>query len=154
MAGEKLNEAFITQALLQHVPNGQFLLVPYRTMTNCGYALLTTEEESEIADKADKALCQAYHYRNARYLKQLSPLQTVFVPKLQNRLHAFYQSEGMKLGDIKDRSLIHDPAQGMRLLAFIGERPDTWSPLQSAKAAENSLKFPVHPPDVPLPAGA
>jgi len=123
LAGEKLHERFVAQALMPLLPSGCFLLVPAEE-PELGYMLLIDTTYEELAEQADRALCQAYHYGQARYLGQLKPLRVVQIADLLIKLQAFYQSQGMKLGNIKDSALMTDPAQGKKLLAFLIDSPD------------------------------
>lgn len=118
MAGEKLNEVFIRQALLPLFPAGKFLLVPWQK-DGQGYVLLVEDYiQEEIVERADASLCQAHHYALARRLGQLAPLQARHIPGLLLRLHSFHQDRGIKIGDIKDVALITDLVLAERLLAY------------------------------------
>lgn len=153
LAGEKLNESFVYQALLPLIPSGYFLLVPYQEEA-LGYVLLTSGRQDHLAEKADKALCKAYHYRLARNLAQIVPLQNIQVPDLLSLLLAFHQSEGMRLGSIKDSTLITDPEKGKRLLTFLSgylHRPQL---LPEETKEESNLPFPVHRQALQLQVGA
>lgn len=153
LAGEKLNESFVCQALLPLMPSGYFLLVPYQE-EGLGYVLLASDREVNLAEKADKALCEAYHYQLARNLGQIAPLQTMHVPDLLSKILTFHQSEGMRLGNIKDTTLINDPEKGKRLLAFLSGYLHKLQPLPVATWEERSLLSPTHRQSIPLRAGA
>lgn len=153
LAGEKLNESFVCQTLLPLMPSGYFLLVPYQE-EGFGYVLLTSDKQANLAEKADDALCEAYHYRLARNLGQIAPLQTLYVPDLLPKILAFHQSEGMRLGNIKDTTLINDPEKGKRLLAFLSGCSHKLQPLPEVAREERSLQSPGHRQSIPLRAGA
>jgi hypothetical protein len=104
-------------------PSGDFLLVPYQEISKQGYILLSNQpQQIQCSEEmADQALCQAYHYNQARLLRQIAPVCIRVVPKLSSIRIDFYQSTGMKLGNIKDSSLINNLATAKALLTFINE---------------------------------
>lgn len=104
LAGEKLNAVFVREALLTLLPDEDFILLPQER----GYVLVTEQAPENLAEKADIALCSAYHYGVARRLGQLLPLQVMEVSDLYLKLRAFHQACGMKPGDIKDSALMTD----------------------------------------------
>jgi GH3 auxin-responsive promoter len=127
LAGEKLNEVFVRQALQPLLQDNPFLLVPNKT----GYVLIAENSYQGLAARVEEALCGAHHYKIAHDLGQLKPVTALAVPRLSQKLQSFHQKAGMKQGDIKDVSLITDTVQGERLLAFmVGTTEDT--PLPSA----------------------
>lgn len=115
IAGEKLNCVFVGDALQPLLPSSAFIMVPVTR----GYILLTENADMQLAERAERALCAAYHYGIARRLGQLSALKAVTVPQLVARLRAFHAARGMKQGDIKDTRLITDPAIAASLLEFL-----------------------------------
>lgn len=123
MAGEKLNEIFVRHALSPLLPEARFILVPYSAHGQ-GYILLTESTPEELAERADTALCQAYHYALARHQGQIMPLQVRHIPDLLLQVRAFYRCDGMKIGDIKDTVLLTDPVQGEKLLACLNGSQD------------------------------
>jgi hypothetical protein len=152
LVGEKLHEQFVSQSLLPILPSGGFFLVPYQEASHRGYVLLSDTNIEGLAEMADRILCQAHHYQLARNLGQLAPLRVCFLPDLLSKRQTFYRSEGLKLGNIKDATLVCDPAQGKRLLDFL--RIDMPSLLDLEEAVKNSQLHPIHPPPFPLQAGA
>jgi hypothetical protein len=153
LAGEKLTESFVCQALLPLIPSGCFLLLPYQAETS-GYILLTGERQDALAEKAEKTLCEAYHYRLARNLRQIAPLKAIHVPDLLSLLPAFHQSEGMRLGNIKNSILIKDPEKGKRLLTFLSLCLQKPQPLPGVATAERNHPSPVHRQALPRRVGA
>ena len=153
LTGEKLSESFICQALLPLMPSGYFLVVPNQDKRP-GYILLTSQNQDNLSQKADLALSQAYHYRLARKLGQLAPLQVIYIPDLLSRVLTFHQFEGMKLGNIKDTTLIHDPEKGNRLLAFLNGSAHKLQQLPVEPETQTPLPPPVHQQASPFPVGA
>lgn len=153
LAGEKLNERFVCQALSPLMPSDYFLVIPYNDQ-QLGYLLLTTNPQSNLSTRADLALSQAYHYRLARALGQLAPLQVIHIPNLLSRILAFYQSEGMKLGNIKDTTLISNPEKGKRLLAFLNGISHRLQQPLALPEEQTPLSPPLHRPAFPFPVGA
>ena len=121
LAGEKLNEVFVREALSPLLEGQFFLLAPLTR----GYVLLAENPPAEIAAQAEAALSSAYHYGLARKTGQLMPLEVRKVGGLASRTHAFQQSRGMKAGNIKDSPLMTDPFLARRLLEYLSVAPDT-----------------------------
>jgi hypothetical protein len=124
LVGEKLNETFVRNALLPYTPSGQFILVPYQNQKS-GYVLLVEANGEHLDHGIEHALCEAHHYEYARQTGQLQSVKVVQVSALLQHLQAFYQSEGMLLGNIKETALITDLEKGERLLAFLKIGLDT-----------------------------
>ncbi len=139
LAGEKLHEEFVRNALTPLIADS-FLVVP-----NCGkdlgYVLLvdsrTLLNQEELAEKAEKALCSAHHYKLARIQNQIAALELQLVENLSTRLQDFHQAEGMKLGNIKTTAFINDPAKAARLLSFINEKKYSTLPLRVSLLEES-----------------
>jgi len=139
LVGEKLNEIFVAVTLRPLVSDGRFLLIPQQQ----GYLLLTDKYISQLEEKADSALCNAYRYKEARMIGQLSPVRALIVSDLATKLLLFYESQGMKLGDIKEMSLVTDTAIAQRLLAFLTDDQYKTSPLGQPAAAQSIFQSPV-----------
>ncbi|MBI2809494.1 MAG: GH3 auxin-responsive promoter family protein [Candidatus Melainabacteria bacterium] len=145
LAGEKLHEEFVRNALTPLLSD-TFLVVP-----NCekdlGYMMLvdsrTITNQDELAEKAEEALCSAHHYKLARTQNQIAALELQLVENLSMRLQDFHQSEGMKLGNIKDTAFINDPEKAARLLAFISEKKQNNQPLRVSLLEESSVPHPA-----------
>ncbi len=116
--GEKLNELFlkeITEQLYSKFDEkyrlkDRFKLFAYE---NSRYVLYLQSSEgdsvqfvSELKEFAEKLLCNSYHYKLCRDLKQLLPLhiKPVYGDAKQAYLN-FYLNKGKKLGDIKPELL-------------------------------------------------
>lgn len=153
MAGEKLHEDFVCRTLTPLMAPGHFLLVPSHQKV-LGYVLLTDQLQEGLAERADQALCEAHHYCQARCLGQISPLQTIFVPNLLGRLQSFHQTEGMRLGNIKDSSLMTDLEQAKRLLTLLSDEQykPALPPLETSE--QNNPSHQVHLQQIQLQADA
>lgn len=121
LAGEKLNEDFVAATLDACLPAaGLRLLVPVAD-TRAGYVLLT-DDAAAVAERIDARLQHAFRYRQARRLGQLGPLQVVITADMATRVHDFFMAEGLRWGDVKDRALLTDADQGVRLLSAVADR--------------------------------
>jgi hypothetical protein len=109
MVGEKLHESVVT-AILQEMNLGlTTLLVPQiKAEGPSCYVLLTERLAKEEVELIESKLCAYFHYRQARLLGQLGPIEELRVPQLTCCLHNYFVSKGMVWGNIKDRLLITD----------------------------------------------
>lgn len=119
MVGEKLHALFVRHCLSPLLPESYFILVPYQE-NGSGYILFADRLERGKQLLLDQALSKGHHYAYARKLTQLQPLITRAVPELRQHIVAFWQEEGMKIGDMKDNVLITNIAQGKRLIRYLG----------------------------------
>lgn len=110
LAGEKLSEAGLRSLDVQD----HFLVLPDDTSELPQYHIVS---ESDL--DWDHKLKAIYHYKLARDLGQLkSPI--VHVVKDVNALYLrFFQTQGMALGDIKERILINDLTLARKFLAWM-----------------------------------
>ena len=111
LVGEKLSEAFVHKALqnLRDKLPGFAMLVPVRRPHD-HYVLLiseTTISAEEVASGMESGLCRAHHYQHARHLEQLGPCRVVIAENASDLFLEEEQRRGLKLGDIKPRSLYH-----------------------------------------------
>lgn len=111
LAGEKLSDT-----ILRELFPFPMLLVPNQEETLPFYEAYT-EEEHEI----EKELRENYHYNLARELNQLREVKIVKVQNLRQKYLDFYQSQGMQLGDIKERMLINDSLQAQKFRKWIAK---------------------------------
>jgi hypothetical protein len=108
LVGEKLHEVFVqncwrkaTQAFaeLQETPA---LLLPLPEHTPFYLLLLEgTQIPPSLLSSLENELQQGFHYRNARQFGQLGELRASAFPQLTRSYFDFYQSRGLKWGDLK-----------------------------------------------------
>lgn len=111
LAGEKLSDSILRELFpfpLLLVPNQEAALPYYEAYT---------EGEHEI----EKGLRENHHYNLARELNQLREVKIVKVQNLRQKYLDFYQSQGMQLGDIKERMLINDSLQAQKFREWIAK---------------------------------
>jgi hypothetical protein len=72
--------------------------------------------ESEL----DKALCEAYHYRNARMLGQLAQARVQIILNIRGIYYDYFIEKGMKLGDIKRERMICKIEDAKKFIEKIG----------------------------------
>lgn len=111
LAGEKLSESILRQLFsfpLLLVPNQEEALPFYEAYT---------EEFHEI----EKGLRENYHYNLARELNQLREVKIIKLQNLRQKYLEFFQSQGMQLGDIKERTLINDSLLAQKFREWIGK---------------------------------
>ena len=106
LVGEKLTEAFVSQAL-RGVPGFRFLTA---LREPCAYAVVT--QAGVVADLAsiEKLLCANPQYAYARALGQLAPLRHRPVAHLYDRYVAVQLARGVRLADVKPVALMPDAA--------------------------------------------
>lgn len=112
LVGEKLQEAFVEEALHTVLPPSEGLrtLVPLPGPP-ARYALLTDEAVPRgLASRVDRALSEAHHYGLARSLGQLAPLTVATSPRAGQWVAEREMRRGLKWGDIKPRALQTHPA--------------------------------------------
>lgn len=112
LVGEKLNEGFVRQCI-ERTPmiHDSFpVLLPRRAESGrWRYVLLIDRQGIDvplIRSHMENELCRACHYRIARQLGQLEPLEVMIVSGLRDLLFDYFAGRGVRLGDIKDRQLI------------------------------------------------
>ena len=105
LVGEKLNETFVGK-VLDSVLTGKSryrMLVPTQ-IDRRRYILLVDQIDSsplEVGAAVEAELAKAYHYNHARILGQLDAVEVVVDESAAEKMGAFYQRNGLKLGDIK-----------------------------------------------------
>ncbi len=105
-----------------------YLFLPTASENRAGYvALIETESASDsilndhLSGWWEERLMQSHHYAYARKMGQLDGVQVIQVPKLQQLLLQFYvQTKGMKAGDVKLRTLLHNPDESQQILQNLG----------------------------------
>lgn len=112
LVGEKLNEAFVTDALTAlvnaHWPGRLWSLAAKAKAEPGHYVLLIEAPDAPegLAEEAEQRLCEAYHYRQARLLGQLGPLAVEASENLSDELSRAWMAIGRVWGDRKDRALL------------------------------------------------
>lgn len=113
LAGEKISES-----MLRDIFSGlssAYLFVPDESDIIPRYRVYT--ETPEV--RWESELNTIHHYNLGRKLNQLQEVNVVQVKNLSDLYLRFCQSEGMNLGDIKEKVLIHNLTQAKRFLAWI-----------------------------------
>lgn len=107
MVGEKITEVEVV-AFFQRsqYSNSTWILVPDET--NRSYRILTNEMNLTFdpSEELEKSLLQNYHYRYAREIGQLKPIQLNRVPNLIQLYEEISIEKGIKWGDVKISKLI------------------------------------------------
>lgn len=119
LVGEKLHEGFVSEALKELALKGTSFqcLVP-ATIPQAHYILLLDKVNaptSAIAQQLEQFLHQSPHYRYARLLGQLSPVQVLVSQQIPEILTTQRIASGKKWGDIK-HSLLCEQAIEEELL--------------------------------------
>lgn len=112
LAGEKLSETLIRD-LLKDVKSN-FLFIPDNRGELPRYTILCEENHDW-----DKKLKTIYHFNLARELKQLKEPKVILLKDVADTYTRFCVSEGMILGDIKEKVLISNLKQAQKFLAWI-----------------------------------
>ncbi len=114
LRGEKLNAAFVEAAvraaLVEHPAS--FTLVAPELGEPPRYVVYVegSREPERLAADLEQRLCETLHYRYARELGQLGPLEARVVQHGEARFLAEQQRRGVRLGDIKPTGF--DPRPG------------------------------------------
>jgi hypothetical protein len=129
MVGEKLGEEFVRELVrdLRLAP-GFVTLMPRRLEGASYYTALLKPEAldswhdiEELARRLDEALCQAYHYRYARFTGQLKPCRVVVSERASSLYDECFLQRGIKWGNIKPRALITNKADAETLHNLISK---------------------------------
>jgi hypothetical protein len=125
MVGEKLNESFVQSCLGRFfVEPGSFqsLLPVLSARGECYYLLLADklpQPAASFEEALDEALCDAFHYRNARSLGQLGRARVIAASKAREVYYDYFTNKGMKWGDIKHSYLIRDITDAANIIKKI-----------------------------------
>lgn len=125
LVGEKLSESFARECLSRlplESSRFQTLLPVMPERGRCHYVLLLDEPPScatSIEERLDEALCDAYHYRNARRLGQLDPATVRVAPNLRDAYNEYFMMKGMKFGDIKHQFIVRRLDDAANLMAIL-----------------------------------
>lgn len=113
LAGEKFSENGLRELKL----NQNFLVVPDDSGELPRYHIFCETNDSDNA-KWDNSLKTIYHYKLARELNQLNSPVIHVVKNVGDLYLRFFQSQGMTLGDIKERILLNDLTLARKFLAW------------------------------------
>lgn len=100
LAGEKFSETMLRDLCIKD----NFLIVPDDGPELPRYQIFTENADYDW----EKTLRLNYHYNLAREIHQLSPLVIKKVNDVNALYLKFFQDQGMILGDVKERILLHD----------------------------------------------
>lgn len=111
LVGEKLNESFASEQIERLAPECEFyILLPVAHETGaCHYLLIVdclNTSTDLLEDKLDKALCEAYYYRNARMFGQLDTVRVQVVSGVSVIYYDYFIEKGMQAGNVKHEHLI------------------------------------------------
>tara|TARA_Y100000590_G_scaffold323369_1_gene366374 strand:+ start:98045 stop:99583 length:1539 start_codon:yes stop_codon:yes gene_type:complete len=108
--GEKINLSFLNNIVKNLKSDQYYLFIPNRIDENHGYyTLLTNNEDKSLSSAVEKELMKGFHYKVARNLGTLKPLEVICKKDMNERVLNYLQSEkGMKLGDIKPSLLLKE----------------------------------------------
>lgn len=113
MVGEKLTLDFVSQTIKQlHLPTTAFKCLAPVLSPQPHYVLLTNYSASSVDDLAqllEPLLRQSFHYRQARLLGQLQPVQICAAPDMLQQLMQYHYQQGKRLGDVKYPCLLTQP---------------------------------------------
>jgi hypothetical protein len=118
MTGEKLSEDFVTSCL--RGSDGSTLLAPTEHERR-RYLLLGDVGDCD-AEMIETRLLANPHYRHARQIGQLAPVQVRPIPRLAQAYLDWRAGMGIRLGDIKPPALLRTPVETHGLLDFIARR--------------------------------
>ncbi|MEM1252832.1 MAG: GH3 auxin-responsive promoter family protein [Cyanobacteria bacterium P01_H01_bin.21] len=115
MVGEKLTLDFTHQALSQlALPPTAFKCLVPSLKPHPRYTLLTdccVNATDQLATTLEQELLKAFHYRQARLLGQLEPVEIIVKQQVQQQLSLYYYSQGKRLGNIKYPCLVSTPIE-------------------------------------------
>ena len=113
LAGEKLSEQMLREDF--YTAASPFLIVPDTTQALPRYVIYTEGSTTDF----EQILMKSYHYKLARDLGQLKISEKIIVNDLRGKYLAFFQEQGMVLGDIKERILLNDSALGQKFMEWM-----------------------------------
>lgn len=120
MVGEKLTLDFVSQAIEQlYLPATAFKCLAPSLSPRPRYTLLLNDVEQapgQVAIQLEHLLCRGFHYRQARLLGQLQPVQVRCAPDMTQRLMMYHYHQGKRVGDVKYAHLLTTVMDIRRLL--------------------------------------
>lgn len=126
LVGEKLAEPFVAGVLSRTLRADAFAtLLPLAAVRGPSrYVLLTDDDAPGRGAAVEAALCEALRYREARVLGQLDAVTAVVRRDMRRAVHDALTAEGLKAGDIKDRTLEIDIDRAARIHVRVAQRFD------------------------------
>lgn len=132
LVGEKLNEDYVAECFREIAGDQYFaLLIPEFDADGAARYIAVFEEPAQIhrpeilALALDRRLQRAYHYQQARQLGQLEQIQVLLHHSPQTVYNDYYLRQGMKWGDIKSKTLIHNVNTGREIIALFRAEPQS-----------------------------
>tara|TARA_B100001971_G_scaffold215193_1_gene259999 strand:- start:89819 stop:91360 length:1542 start_codon:yes stop_codon:yes gene_type:complete len=107
LTGEKLDLKSIQEIFKKLAIQDDSFIIPI--VDKPSYYVLVSKNHKELVDKIENELCQFYHYKQSRKLGQLDPLKFIHHESPHRLFNELYQSQGLKLGDIKFNQLFVKP---------------------------------------------
>ncbi len=114
LRGEKLSAVFVENALRAVGVDGFALVAPVLGEPP-HYALFAEHADQHLTERLERALLENPHYRYARELGQLGPLQLERVRGGAEKYMAALRARGLRLGDIKPSGFDTSTDWGARL---------------------------------------
>ncbi|MEA5464419.1 GH3 family domain-containing protein [Leptothoe sp. PORK10 BA2] len=122
MVGEKLTLDFVSQSIEQlELPAATFKCLAPSLFPQPHYTLLLgheVEAPHQLAIQLEQLLCHGFHYRQARLLGQLQPVQVHCSDDMPQCLMAYHYHQGKRLGDVKYPHLLTTPIDVRAMCGF------------------------------------
>lgn len=108
LVGEKLNIQYVENALstIAGVTDDTFVFSDIHANPPCYRLVINENQPTDMAQALEDRLMMTTHYRLARLLGQLGPVQTIQISSAQKAYYRSYEKLGLKWGDIKFQRLI------------------------------------------------
>lgn len=114
LAGEKLSEGFARDVLTGLADFAVLLPESDRYLV-----VADRGDASAIAARTEESLLRSFRYREARHLGQLGPARAVVSPDASRLWMEYFESKGMRVGDIKPPSLVRDRGDACALAELL-----------------------------------
>ncbi|MGL5065556.1 MAG: GH3 family domain-containing protein [Microcoleus sp.] len=154
LVGEKLHESFVRDVLesLNLQETCFKSLVPVADPPHYILLLDRARETPEIiAQQLESALSRSPHYRRARLLEQLAPLEVLISPQIPENLASYRLRSGSIWGGIKYPILVTSPMNAALICELINyHQPLADSPAYLPNSQRSQIFTPKHP-DPPHP---
>jgi hypothetical protein len=135
LVGEKLSEQFVVSVIQRLKLGEHFVTLLPRPVPAKGrlpgdeaahyVALIDSEinyDLSLLAEEFDRALAAAYHYKYARFTGQLHACRLLVTERAEQHVLQYYQSKGMRLGDIKPQALVTNMRDAAGIYDLISQK--------------------------------